>query len=180
MLTLGGTSSLFNGVSNGILTSGLAGTLMGDLLAQATGGGYAMGSALRPIGRSSTDISESYNYPGVKIIEERGGMVGLSDRGYFDEKTSTIHIPVIQNGIYREAYIQHEYGHYLQLQEYGEERYSIFKHASSRNAAYDIITGSQTHDRFWTETSANRLSSKYFGPKAPISSGRYSIYFPKY
>lgn len=85
---------------------------------------------------------------------QRGGTQGVS-LGNFISIDS--HGKVFFNHL-----LMHEYGHYIQSQRWGLLYLLTMGLPSLANCIYDRIHRTDTHDTFYTETSANRNAKKYF------------------
>ncbi len=103
------------------------------------------------------------DFPGVTIKVSAWGT--LIDRGWFDVRTKTIHLPKGAS----KSFAQHEYGHYLQSLSFTPEEYKAIERASLGNTVKNFLGRGKLHDTFWTETDANRRSAEFFGPDAPIN-----------
>ena len=101
---------------------------------------------------------------GVKTIFPGASITDFMTQEYTGYTTSngSIHAP----SSFDLAHLQHEYGHYLQSQNYGSFTYnSIIAPAS----LYSIIHDSENHKNFWTEQDANAWASNFFGPNSAIA-----------
>jgi hypothetical protein len=63
------------------------------------------------------------------------------------------------------AFLEHEYGHYLDEQAKGEVYYMF---GIMLFSGLDMVVGSD-HNSFWTEVEANQMAVKYFGPNSAIA-----------
>ena len=76
------------------------------------------------------------------------------------------------------ASLEHEYGHYLQSQEYGEIYYNaVIAPASLLNAAlpWNSVVD---HWSYWTEKEANFMAVQFFGPISAIATYSDPRHFP--
>jgi hypothetical protein len=91
---------------------------------KAGGGGYFGGGG--GAGGPKRDKPREINkYQGVKI-NRTDRWTNLIGHGHFDKKSSTLFVPANAP----ESYTEHEYGHYLQLSQLGEEKYNIIESES--------------------------------------------------
>jgi RHS repeat-associated protein len=102
-------------------------------------------------------------FPGVGI--EVNTLATITGRGYYDNKTKTLQLPIGA----KTSYAQHEYGHYLQSKQMPASCYKAVENASFKNAMLQFLPWVEKHDTFWTERDANRRSIEYFGPNSEIA-----------
>ena len=92
-------------------------------------------------------------------------MATITGRGYYDNKTKTLQLPIGA----KTSYAQHEYGHYLQSKQMPTSCYEAVEKASFKNAMLQFLPWVEKHNTFWTERDANRRSIEYFGPNSEIA-----------
>ncbi|MCK9203943.1 MAG: hypothetical protein M0P58_05820 [Bacteroidales bacterium] len=140
----------------------------------ASGGDYfAYGTKYDPTAPVNYINSKNFNqyqnqYQGVSVSFDGG------DRGYYDWKTKTIHV----KDNTAEYYLQHEYGHYVQNQVFGDDVFSnIYTRQSAISAFKETISfGLYTHGTYWTEVSANRWAILHFGENSSIAKFELLLY----
>jgi len=76
------------------------------------------------------------------------------------------HGSIVADVTFTLAYLQHEYGHYLDNMAHGDVYY-IF--GIMINSGIDMVIDADGHHGFWTEVEANQLAVKYFGPNSAIA-----------
>lgn len=101
------------------------------------------------------------DFPGVRI--KLSAWATLIDRGWFDVRTKTIHLPKGAS----KSFAQHEYGHYLQSLNFKPKEYKAIEKASLGNTVKNFLGRGEVHDTFWTETDANRRSAAFSDLKHP-------------
>ncbi|MGC8825338.1 MAG: hypothetical protein ACP5PZ_12235, partial [Bacteroidales bacterium] len=106
------------------------------------------------------EITDPQKYPGVRIY-----VVSTLQRGFFDPFSRTIFLP----SRYSTGYIQHEYGHYLQLKSYGLIGFIFVPMLSSATSAAmeNLLENALrkkiwNHDTFYWERDANRRAAEFF------------------
>ena len=106
-------------------------------------------------------------YPGVKIVNVD------SDRGHFNYRDLTIYVPI---GM-KDDYIQHEYGHYLQLLSMPFDCYKKCETQSFISGVKDwfrtIGIGNYSHRYFWFEVDANKRAIEKFGKDSELYKNSY-------
>ena len=129
--------------------------------------GSAQSSEKIPFGEKGSipglpDIAPNM-FPGVGI--EVSTMATITGRGYYDNKTKTLQLPIGA----MTSYAQHEYGHYLQSIQMPASCYKAVENASFKNAMLQFLPWVEKHDTFWTEKDANRRSIQFFGSNSEIA-----------
>ena len=95
-------------------------------------------------------------FPGVEITNPTFG----GSNGY------TIDGNIVVPSSFDLALLEHEYGHFLQSQIFGNNYFDFFIAPIS---AWNMKFSPNSHDSFWTETGANSLSNIFFGSNSVIA-----------
>ncbi|HEY9123011.1 MAG TPA: hypothetical protein VIO15_01645, partial [Bacteroidales bacterium] len=101
-------------------------------------------------------------YPGINIYRD-------ATRGY-TLPWEGIHVP--ENA--SEAYIQHEYGHYLQYRKWGPEYYAKVMAKSGWSAVFDT---DYQHMRIPVELEATTMAHDFFGPNSYLNNNNWPTYY---
>ncbi len=103
------------------------------------------------------------NFPGVKITR------GKIKRGFFFPGLG-IHVP--QNASI--AYIQHEYGHFLQFKEFGFLKYLDISAKSIKSA---ISNTNYNHLRTYVELDATTKAHNFFAEKSMLNNESWPTFY---
>ena len=112
-----------------------------------------------PVAVYTSADGSTITLPGVSIANNPYS----SNAGYttYDEDGGQINVP----SSFGEADIEHEYGHYLQGLVFGGSAWA----GAAICSVFDTALSPSTVNTYWTETSANALSTIFFGPNSAIA-----------
>ena len=94
--------------------------------------------------------SQGVSLGNIINIDRHGMILHEGEKGTFKDFVTSNHL------------FMHEYGHYMQSQRWGILYLFSMGIPSLTNCIYDRIHRTDTHDTYYTETSANRNAKRYF------------------
>lgn len=111
------------------------------------------------IGGATYIVNEHWRRGGSQGVS-LGSFINIDNHGVFFENDG---IAAFKDSVTSDQLLMHEYGHYIQSQRWGPLYLFTMGLPSLTNCIHDRIHRSDTHDVFYTETSANRNAKRYFG-----------------